>query len=280
MEDYIVLADEPPPPPPPKPIEGVQLPRYKIPGEPERYRLPATAIESAHTERLTHLDTVHFRFRTRFVSATGAFLDSNHPNVLRLRIHQSSAQHAIDLVMDLLPQYICSYIEYVFPEWFLPADLILKKERDSKASEYGDPEELMNMEVKAYKKPKSLQGIVVPNYYGQVRFTGARAIILQDVGGVSLAEPAGATLDFDDFSRLLQECCCALQSFGVNLEDHQLGNFLLVEGKIMAVDLEMVSFDRSTDYTRTSMWNGITWMARLYRDRRAYLRKQGLLEAA
>ncbi|KPM39094.1 hypothetical protein AK830_g7458 [Neonectria ditissima] len=280
MDDYIVLANEPPPPPPPKPIEGVQIPRFKIPGEPERYRLPAAAIEGARTERLPHPKTVHFRFRTRSVSATGAFVDSYHPNVLRLRIHPSSAQRVIGLVTNLFPRRICSFVKSAFPEWFLPDNLILKKERDGKEDEYGDPDELMDMEVKAYKKLKSLQGIVIPNFYGQVRFNEARAIILQDIGGVSLAEPAGATLDFDTFSTLLQECCCALQSCGVTPEDHQLGNFVLVENKIMAVDLEMVSFDKPTEYTRTSMWNGITWMARLYRDRRAYLRKQGLLEAA
>lgn len=134
--------------------------------------------------------------------------------------------------------------------------------------------------MRAYKQLKPLQGIVVPICYGQTQYKGARTLILQDVGGVSLAEPPGAILEFDKLSQLLQECFRALHSLGVNPEDPQLENFILADGRIIAVDLEIVTFDKSADENASFMASEITWMAKLYQRRRAYLRKHGLLEAA
>jgi len=64
------------------------------------------------------------------------------------------------------------------------------------------------------------------------------------VSGVSLvAEPAGATLDLEELSRLLQECYHALHGFGVHQSNSNYGNFRLVGSRLMVLDLEMAEFD-------------------------------------
>ncbi|KAI8675234.1 hypothetical protein NCS57_00423700 [Fusarium keratoplasticum] len=140
-------------------------------------------------------------------------------------------------------------------------NIVLKTERQGKEEEHGDPDELMDTEIRAYKQLKPVQGVVVPVYYGEVRCNGFRSIIVQDVGGASLREPEGILLEFDEFARLLEECYVALISFSVNLEDSQLGNFILVDGKVMAVDLEMVSFYRTEDEMKQFMYMDISELA-------------------
>ncbi|KAI8722328.1 hypothetical protein NCS52_00376300 [Fusarium sp. LHS14.1] len=221
-----------------------------------------------------------FWFRTRLVSATGRAVDSYHPNVLRLRVDPSPLQQFIQRVVGFIPQLVRYYIKSTFPEWFLPTNIVLKTERQGKEEEHGDPDELMDTEIRAYKQLKPVQGVVVPVYYGEVRWNGSRSIIVQDVGGVSLREPEGMLLEFDKFARLLEECYIALINFGVNLEDSQLGNFILVDGKVMAVDLEMVSFYRTEDEMKQFMYMDISDLAHRYQDRRKYLRREGWLEAA
>ncbi|KAJ4246235.1 hypothetical protein NW757_009688, partial [Fusarium falciforme] len=173
-----------------------------------------------------------------------------------------------------------SYVKSVFPEWFLLTNIVLKTERQGKEEEHGDPDELMDTEIRAYEQLKPVQGVVVPVYYGEVRCNGFRSMIVQDVGGASLREPEGILLELDEFARLLEECYVALISFGVNLEDSQLENFILVDGKVMAVDLEMVSFYRTEDEMKQFMYMDISDLARRYQDHRKYLRREGWLEAA
>ncbi|KAM0439585.1 hypothetical protein ACHAPT_000677 [Fusarium lateritium] len=204
----------------------------------------------------------------------------HHPNVLRLRVDASPLQQFIHCVVSFVPSLVRSYVKTIFPEWFLPENIVLKTERVGKEEEHGDPDELMDTEIRAYKQLKPVQGVVVPVYYGEVQYNGARSIIIQDVGGASFTEPAGMLLEFDEFARLLEECYVALISFGVNLEDAQLGNFILVDGRAMAVDLEMVSFDRTPDEMRKFMYMDVTGLARQYRDHRKFLRSEGWLEAA
>ncbi|KAJ4307646.1 hypothetical protein N0V84_012590 [Fusarium piperis] len=262
---------------PPQPATGIELPKFKIPGEPDRYRLTATG---GYREPTPSLQTVQFWFRTRLVFATGRAVDRYHPNVLRLRVDPSPLQQFIHRVVGFVPQLARSYVKRLFPEWFLPTNIILKTERQGKEEEHGDPDELMDTEIRAYNQLKPVQGIVVPVYYGEVRCNGFRSIIIQDVGGASLREPAGILLEFEELARMLEECYLVLIRFGVRLEDTQLGNFILVDGKVMVIDLEMVTFDTPEERMRQAMFIGISGLLDMYRDHRKFLRSEGWLEAA
>lgn len=133
--------------------------------------------------------------------------------------------------------------------------------------------------MEAYRRLKPLQELVIPVCYGEANYDGARALVFQDVGGASLAEPAGATLELGELSRLLQECYRALHALGVHHEDPQLGNFRLVGERLIAVDLERVAFDMSADDNAFFMAPSIYHLASRYQDIRAFLRSEGLLEA-
>ncbi|KAK5656276.1 hypothetical protein OQA88_5039 [Cercophora sp. LCS_1] len=214
-----------------------------------------------------------FRFRTRLVSATSTPVDSHHPDVLRLRLNPSRTAYLIGWLATLVP-----WIKSGFPEWFLAPNVIIKREKTDQEAVIA--KELFDTETQAYERLKDLQGLVVPICYGQVRCNGRRALVLQDVGGVSVAEPAGATLNLEELSRLLQECCHALRGFGVHQSDFQCGNFRLVGSKLMALDFEMAEFDLSEDDSAFFTATGISHLLSAYQRSRAFFRGEGWLEAA
>lgn len=166
----------------------------------------------------------------------------------------------------------------MFVEWFLPDHAILKIQKQD--DEEAVMAELFETEAKAYNRLKPLQGVVIPKCYGQLHYNGSRALMLEYLGGVSLVSPEGATLTLQELSDLLQPCYQALHTFGVHHNDPQLGNFQLVDGRIMALDFERAALDVSADdrafFMKTNIWD----LADRYRDAQMYYRHEGLLEAA
>jgi hypothetical protein len=120
-------------------------------------------------------------------------------------------------------------------EWFIPSHVVLKAQKQPDRGEEQTVIELFDTEVKAYHRLKPVQGLVVPNLYGLCRYNGMRALILDHLSGVSLASPEGATLCLEELSDLLQPCYRAMHAFGVQHDDPHVGNFQLVDGKIMAL---------------------------------------------
>lgn len=108
---------------------------------------------------------------------------------------------------------ISSGIAALLPEWFLPDHIIIKMQKQG--DEYEEEMETQNFdnEVNAYARLKPLQGVVVPKLYGQVRLDGKRALLLQNVGGVSLGDPGGATLGLKDLVDKLLAAYGALAAF-------------------------------------------------------------------
>ena len=62
-------------------------------------------------------------------------------------------------------------------------------------------------------------------------------------------------------------------------DDPQLGNFQLVDGRIMALDFERAALDLSPDDRTFVMKTNIWDLADRCRDAQAYHRREGLLEA-
>lgn len=79
---------------------------------------------------------------------------------------------------------------------------------------------------------------------------------------------------------MLQVCYRQLYTFGVLPEDVQVGNSQLLDGKIIALDLERVEFDVSAEDNAFYTNLHIEDLADRYRGLRAYYRHEGLLEAA
>lgn len=184
-----------------------------------------------------------------------------------------------------------AWIKSRFIEWFLPDHVVLKMQKNPQRQqpeyEGGDDEvatmaELFDTEAKVYEQLKPLYGVVIPRCYGQLRYQGSRALMLEYLAGsVSLVSPEGATLTLSELSHLLQPCYRALHAFGVHHQDPQLGNFHLVQGgRIMILDFERAAWNLSAEerdfFMRTNIWD----LAERYRDAQAYYRREGLLEAA
>ncbi|KAK4236867.1 lipopolysaccharide core heptose(II) kinase RfaY [Achaetomium macrosporum] len=242
-------------PQPPAPRHGkyeIQLPTFKRPGEPDRYRLSEARLAALAAPKIQPpAHPIHFWLRTRYVSALAAVLSSRRPHILALHLRPSR------MAGFLGPQ---------------------KQGED----EYHGfiQRELFDTEVKAYNRLRPLQGVVIPKCYGLCYYRGTRALLLEHLPGVSLASPEGSTLTLEQLSALLQSCYRAIQAFGVHHEDPHMENFQLVDGRIMALDFERVEFDLSEDDMEHFLKTSVVDMAYRYRSMQAYHRRQGALEAA
>ncbi|POR39748.1 Uncharacterized protein TPAR_00066 [Tolypocladium paradoxum] len=193
--------------------------------------------EKTPGRRARKLRTVYFRFGSRIIAATGRQSDSEHPNVLRLTVHATTLDLVVRTLLCPFPSALRSWVQANFPEWVLPANIVLKKQKD-------DWEEEFDTEKATYEKLRCLQGHVIPICYGQIEYDGARALILSDVGGACLAEPEGVVLHERELRPLLDQALSALASCGISHDDIKLDNFHLVgqghNWMIVVVDLERV----------------------------------------
>ncbi|KXX77149.1 hypothetical protein MMYC01_207561 [Madurella mycetomatis] len=167
-------------------------------------------------------------------------VDDVHQNVFHLQVQSSITQSVFQALLGYLPSAIRTWFESSFPEWTIPSQLILKKQKEGWDEEF-------EMEKATYAKLRSFQGIVIPKLFGEVRCDNTRALLLSDIGGVCLATPEGALLELADFRRLLCQALTALSQLRILQEDIKLDNFHLVDDKVMIVDLEKVSEEPLSD---------------------------------
>ncbi|KAK4032347.1 lipopolysaccharide core heptose(II) kinase RfaY [Parachaetomium inaequale] len=202
----------------------IELPKYRRPGEPQNYRLSPVRIETP--KPVLPSWPVYFSFRTRYPSAAASFLGC---------------------CLTLLPNFVRSWVNTLFPEWFLPSHVVLKTQKQ------GEDEtvlrELFETEVQAYDRLKALQGVAVPKCHGVIHYNGSKAMILERLDGV-------------------------------HHDDPQPANFQHVDGKIMVLDLERVMFNLSADDMGYFLKTNIEDLAIRYRDMQVNYRHEGLLEAA
>ncbi|KAK4038136.1 hypothetical protein C8A01DRAFT_48193 [Parachaetomium inaequale] len=212
---------------------------------PGRLRLGPHAYNSERTPEATRL-----RFRTRILHATATSVDGVHQNVRRLRLQPSAVQTFLGTLVRRLPSFIQAWFESCFPEWNLPDQLILKKYKE-------DWDEEFDAEKAAYAKLQPWQGVVIPRYYGEVRYhqryRSVHALLLSDIGDACLASPEGALLEMPEFRRLLSQALTALAQFRVQPDDVKLDNIHLAGDRIMVL--------LASDIKDT-----VDWMARLYED--------------
>lgn len=223
------------------------------------------------------LDDQSFAFRTRRVSATGTQV-VKRPHVLLLQVHPSAIATLADTIIRLLPTRVRSWVVDLFPEWFLPDRVVLKmRKRDV---EDARAKELFDTEIEAYRRLRPLQGLVVPRCFGEVRYNGDRALIFEDVGGHALGSPEGSLLSIEELAPMLLECYRALNAFGVHQDDFQPTNFHLVQGRLVALDLEMAELDPPTESLEFYIGTSVEELLVRYSRIRKCLRSDRLLEAA
>ncbi|KAM5350252.1 hypothetical protein ACJ41O_006757 [Fusarium nematophilum] len=214
------------------------------------------------------------KFGNRVIEATGAVSDHCHPNVLRLEIHRTPLERAIQAVLSFLPAVLTSWAQAKYPEWTLPERFVLKVQKDGW-------EEQFDSEMAAYEKLRPIQGVGVPKCYGQAAYGGTRALVLSDIGGNCIATPEGTVLDVKDFQSLIYQALKTLTDLGVSHDDTKLDNFHLVteDGKdrIMVVDLEMVDVHLSEEDFAYIARSKATWLTRQYRSHLECMEFDGVL---
>ncbi|KAJ5468636.1 hypothetical protein N7475_006388 [Penicillium sp. IBT 31633x] len=132
--------------------------------------------------------------------------------------------------------------------------IIVKQQKDRWENEF-------KVEKEAYKFLEQLQGIVIPRLFRQGYFNEIPALILADIGGITLYDLACRKdkIDGEMLERELKKAPRALYDHGVQYEDQRLDNFLLCDNnKVMIVDLEQVkSFDKSQPCEKHANLDGV-----------------------
>lgn len=174
----------------------------------------------------------------------------------------------------VLPSAVRAWFESSFPEWSLPSRIVLKRQKEGWDEEF-------ETEKAAYERLKPLQGVVIPKCYGELRYNGAKALLLSDIGGVCLATPEGALLEVAELRRLLHEAFTALGRFGALHDDTKLDNFHLVGDKIMVMDLESVSMDLSDEqFLASRIKSKVNYLAEFLEDNQYCFWEDGLIMIA
>lgn len=116
--------------------------------------------------------------------------------------------------------------------WSLPATVIVKKQKP-----YLDKE--FNNELDMYTRLKPLQGKQIPVCYGEADCDGARALVLEVVGGEWLIQSSALVeTPEEQISAMISEAYVAMTDLGIAYDDWKADNFHLVNGRLVFLDLE------------------------------------------
>lgn len=218
-----------------------------------------------------------FRFRTRILTATATPVNNVHSHVLRLRLQASFLQSILQTVLSYFLYTVQAWFELSFSKWTLPPRLILKKQKKNWQEEF-------EAEKAAYLKLHPLQGTVIPRLFSELQYDNTTALLLSDIGGVCLASPGGGMLDLDEFRRLILQALVAFSRLGVLHDDIKLDNFHPTDGRVIVVDLKIISNENQqplTDEELKFYINGaVDSLAKSYEDNQGCFWEDGILSVS
>ncbi|KAH8656434.1 hypothetical protein BGZ61DRAFT_540888 [Ilyonectria robusta] len=183
---------------------------------------------------------IKFRLGYSTVSAIGEANDNKHLNVLRLSIIRDPFERTIIALILSLPAFLQQLIAAIFPGFFLPDRVVLKTAKPGWLEEFDNEKHM-------YERLQSLQGRVIPKFYGEAESEGGRTLILSEVVGILPWEQQRPPLEPEKFKKLVDIAFHELNVFGLGYEDIKLDNFILVQDHIVLVDLESVYEPKSED---------------------------------
>ncbi|PHH89224.1 hypothetical protein CDD83_6477 [Cordyceps sp. RAO-2017] len=123
----------------------------------------------------------------------------------------------------------------------LPREIVLKK-KDA------ENESLFETEQRCYDKLHYLQGRLIPRYYGLASIDGTPALVLSDVGGITMLNEGMPWLAESYLRETLRKPLEEIRAAGVLLEDVSLTNMHYCGGGVFRVlDFELVKMDQSVD---------------------------------
>lgn len=192
--------------------------------------------------------TLNFTFRLgrRIISGCGTQI-AGHKNVHRLHIPRGKIDIYARLFLRILPRAFQAWIKALWPEWFLPSTVILKRQKPGWRREF-------DAETRAYETLRAAQGDVIPVCYGVALCSRGdwgggtkrrRTLVLSDVGGTALDSSDCPKLESDQLRKMLRDAYQAMAKFGVINDDHKMQNHHVVGDRIVVLDLELTDSPRS-----------------------------------
>ncbi len=171
-----------------------------------------------------------------------------HPYVFRVTLIRDAWTNVFLKVVSWLPFALQTIVRTTWPVYFLPDVVILKKLKPDWDDEFQN-------EINMYERLGSLQGQLIPIYYGEARCEGTRALILSEVLGVNSIEQKNPPLNWREFHRRLKVACEELARYGVVMDDHNISNVFLVDDRVMFVDLEMCNEQKPEILEQLAGWS-------------------------
>lgn len=165
------------------------------------------------------------------ITATGQPSDNCHLNVWKLSISRSPLERTAIALIRRLPNFVQDIVAGFLPGLFLPDRVVLKKTKK------GWEEEFEN-EKSMYERLESLQGRIIPKFYGEATCEEGRALIFSEVVGIMPWEQKAPPLDAEQFKELVEVAFQELNVFGLAYDDVKLDNMIMTEGGVVLVDLE------------------------------------------
>lgn len=172
-----------------------------------------------------------FRFGQTLLSGNGLGSDCEYHHVRHLRLHNSSWRTALSCCISRFPLRLRSFLWNRWPKLFLPPSVLIKLRKPGWETDFEN-------EISIYEHLKPIQGRAVPILYGAVDYGGTPALLLEDVQGITPFQQERPYLPIDTLQSGLYTAYEALRSVGVMIGEIKLDNNLLVEEKIVFVDLE------------------------------------------
>ncbi|OAA66819.1 Protein kinase-like domain protein [Niveomyces insectorum RCEF 264] len=179
---------------------------------------------------------IKFRLGRSVVHAVANLFDDTFPHVFRLAVRPRFWYRPFQYLVSRLPSRLQGLARRHWPGPFLPPRVVLK----TLAKEADTYTELFENEQRMYRKLQPLQGHRIPVYYGEAQSEGKRALVLSLVDGVSLRAQVEPRLSVEAFRRRVEAVAAELQTFGVVYDDLKLDNLLLVDDRLVVLDLEWV----------------------------------------
>ena len=89
-----------------------------------------------------------------------------------------------------------------------------------------------------YIQIKARQGDVIPILYGKAKYERARSLLVSFIDGVRLSQVTNLTVE--EVRRKIEDAFLPLKHYGVVPDDIKLDNFVLIDDRIVIIDLEHV----------------------------------------
>lgn len=143
---------------------------------------------------------------------------------------------------------VAAWLINAFPGPFLPNTIVFKEMKPDWEAEFDD-------EIQMYSRLSSLQGSVVPVFYGVgLRCDNRRrGLVFSDVGGRQLGGVSYSEYGFDTLKSMVRESLAAIYRLGLSPCDANPVNCLVVGDRVVIVDHEQ---DEELDERRAGVRRG------------------------